>query len=192
MEQLGFIVADYLSSVETTDIGITTLLKFVYDENTPPIQSHHFMVVTLGCDFWRFGVIPPCLRFDSTWSVRFRLGAQFILHLYFTDNLTVYAGTWSIINLASHPSPIIFALHFYCFLSNIRNPLAFFHHTHWTVLLYYVGHAIRTDEVDRCGHTCFSIYLFLSSRFVSSFSVLSYALDVCFFLHVVCKLFGFS
>ena len=34
MEQLGFIVADYLSSVETTDIGITTLLKFVYDENT--------------------------------------------------------------------------------------------------------------------------------------------------------------
>lgn len=51
MEQLGFIVADYLSSVETTDIGITTLLKFVYDENTPPIQSHYFMVVTLGCDF---------------------------------------------------------------------------------------------------------------------------------------------
>lgn len=107
---MGFIVADYLSSVEVTDVGIATLLKFVYDENTLsyPISPLY------GCNSWlRLGVILLYILglirhelFDSD------LERSSSPHLYFTDSLTVHAGTWSLIfhRFLSHRICIAFLL----------------------------------------------------------------------------------
>ena len=75
-----------------------------------PIQFHRFMVVTLGL---RLGVILLYILglirrelFDSD------LERNSSLHLYFTDSLTVHAGTWSLIlhRILSHRICIAFLL----------------------------------------------------------------------------------
>ena len=183
---MGFIVADYLSSVEITDVGIATLLKFVYDENTPsyPISPLY------GCNSWlqlltirRNSSLYP--RFGSTRTVRFGLGAQFI-------SPPVYYGQphrtrrYMVINLASHPLPSHLHCIFIAFSSSqtlaIHLPF-FIIHIERFVILYR-----SCNEVDRCGHTFLSTFFslftlclfFLRAVLCSFFKSSSFMLCVSF------------
>jgi len=154
---MGFIVADYLSSVEIADVGIATLLKFVYDENTLsyPISPLY------GCNSWlatrRNSSLYP--RFDSTRTVRFGLGAQFISPPLFYGQ-PHRTRRYMVINPPSHPLPSHLHCIFIAFSSSqtLAIHLPFFHHTHWTVLLYYIGHAMKLIDAGTLFYLPFSLF----------------------------------
>jgi len=100
------------------------------------------------------------------------LGRNSSLHLYITDNLTVHAGTWSLIlhRILSHRICIAFLL-LSRHLKLSRSTCLFSSYT-LNGLLYYIGHAMKLIDAGTLFYLPFSP----SSRFVSSFSVLSYAL----------------